>query len=224
LLAAVLAEDGYGVAVEADRSGPDAFGGAVDALAAYDGGGAAKGDLGRIEVEDSGGPWTHTTGDPAGHHGLDIIRALTTEWEPKAITPAAPFGHASTGLYDEQRTCLPRQLERASLKASGEEFLHYQSRARLRARQAARLGTAPSMTADHQRGEQVIEREARRNGHPPTGGRQPGPLPQSAGAHRRGPLLPRGQPRTPLRAVPPSRTPVTAPARANRAVLPRRAC
>jgi serine/threonine-protein kinase RsbW len=34
----------------------------------------------RIEVEDSGGPWTYATGDPAGHHGLDIIRALTTEW------------------------------------------------------------------------------------------------------------------------------------------------
>jgi serine/threonine-protein kinase RsbW len=33
----------------------------------------------RIEVEDDGGPWTEAI-DPAGHHGLDIIRALATEW------------------------------------------------------------------------------------------------------------------------------------------------
>jgi hypothetical protein len=45
----------------------------------------------------------------------------------------------------------------------------------------------------------------------------------SAAAHRRGPLPPRGQPRTRRWRSPPSRTPVTAPARANRAVLPRRA-
>jgi serine/threonine-protein kinase RsbW len=34
----------------------------------------------RIEVEDSGGPWTHATGDSTGHHGLDLIRVLATEW------------------------------------------------------------------------------------------------------------------------------------------------
>src|SRR5690242_5247290 len=47
LLAAVVAEDRHGVAVEADRAGPAALGGALDALAADDGGGAAEGDLGR---------------------------------------------------------------------------------------------------------------------------------------------------------------------------------
>jgi anti-sigma regulatory factor (Ser/Thr protein kinase) len=34
----------------------------------------------RIEVEDSGGPWTPTIGDSTGHHGLDLIRVLATEW------------------------------------------------------------------------------------------------------------------------------------------------
>jgi serine/threonine-protein kinase RsbW len=34
----------------------------------------------RIEVEDSGGPWTHSTGDSTGHHGLDFIRVLATVW------------------------------------------------------------------------------------------------------------------------------------------------
>ncbi len=34
----------------------------------------------RIEVEDNGGPWTPAKGDPTGHHGLDIVRALTADW------------------------------------------------------------------------------------------------------------------------------------------------
>jgi serine/threonine-protein kinase RsbW len=35
----------------------------------------------RIEVKDNGGPWTSaTTVDSAGHHGLDIVRALATDW------------------------------------------------------------------------------------------------------------------------------------------------
>jgi anti-sigma regulatory factor (Ser/Thr protein kinase) len=34
----------------------------------------------RIEVEDNGGPWTPATSDAARHHGLDIIRALATDW------------------------------------------------------------------------------------------------------------------------------------------------
>jgi serine/threonine-protein kinase RsbW len=34
----------------------------------------------RIEVEDGGGSWTHTTGDSTGHHGLDLIPVLATEW------------------------------------------------------------------------------------------------------------------------------------------------
>jgi signal transduction histidine kinase len=37
-------------------------------------------DFVRIEVHDNGGPWTPATADPAGHHGLDIIRALATDW------------------------------------------------------------------------------------------------------------------------------------------------
>ena len=34
----------------------------------------------QVEVEDKGGPWTSTPTDPDRHHGLDIIRALTTDW------------------------------------------------------------------------------------------------------------------------------------------------
>jgi serine/threonine-protein kinase RsbW len=33
----------------------------------------------RIAVEDNGGPWTAVT-DSTGHHGLDIVRALATDW------------------------------------------------------------------------------------------------------------------------------------------------
>lgn len=34
----------------------------------------------RITVEDNGGPWTPAVTDPTGHHGLDIVRALASEW------------------------------------------------------------------------------------------------------------------------------------------------
>jgi two-component sensor histidine kinase len=34
----------------------------------------------RIEVEDNGGPWTPAIIDSTGHHGLDIVRALATDW------------------------------------------------------------------------------------------------------------------------------------------------
>ena len=33
----------------------------------------------RVEVQDHGGPWAAAS-DPTGHHGLEIIRALATEW------------------------------------------------------------------------------------------------------------------------------------------------
>jgi serine/threonine-protein kinase RsbW len=34
----------------------------------------------RIEVEDNGGLWTSVVSDPTQHHGLDIVRALVSEW------------------------------------------------------------------------------------------------------------------------------------------------
>lgn len=34
----------------------------------------------RIEVQDSGGPWTQGMIDPTRHHGLDIVRALIDDW------------------------------------------------------------------------------------------------------------------------------------------------
>ena len=77
-------------------------------------------------------------------------------------------------------------------------------------------------------GERVNGREARRRGqgwkgHPSAGGRQPGPLPlarQRTGAGRCRHAV---SPAPARRRSSPSRTPVTAPARASRAVLPRRA-
>jgi anti-sigma regulatory factor (Ser/Thr protein kinase) len=40
----------------------------------------SPGDDAQIEVEDGGGPWTPGTPETAGHHGLDIVRALATDW------------------------------------------------------------------------------------------------------------------------------------------------
>jgi serine/threonine-protein kinase RsbW len=34
----------------------------------------------KIEVEDNGGPWTPGMSDSTGHHRLDIVRALATDW------------------------------------------------------------------------------------------------------------------------------------------------
>jgi serine/threonine-protein kinase RsbW len=34
----------------------------------------------RIEIQDDGGPWTPAVSDPTGHHGLDILRALASDW------------------------------------------------------------------------------------------------------------------------------------------------
>jgi serine/threonine-protein kinase RsbW len=41
------------------------------------------GHYARIEIEDDGGPWTPTTTNSAGHHGLDIVRTLATDWGTK---------------------------------------------------------------------------------------------------------------------------------------------
>jgi serine/threonine-protein kinase RsbW len=38
------------------------------------------GQQAQVEVEDDGGPWTPGTHDSTGHHGLDIVRALATDW------------------------------------------------------------------------------------------------------------------------------------------------
>ncbi len=34
----------------------------------------------RIEVEDDGGPWAPAMADSTGHHGLDIVQALASNW------------------------------------------------------------------------------------------------------------------------------------------------
>jgi anti-sigma regulatory factor (Ser/Thr protein kinase) len=38
------------------------------------------GDHVHIEVQDNGGPWAPEPSDPNRGHGLDIIRALATDW------------------------------------------------------------------------------------------------------------------------------------------------
>jgi serine/threonine-protein kinase RsbW len=40
----------------------------------------SPGDYAWVEVEDSGGPWTAVISDPTGRHGLDIVRALASDW------------------------------------------------------------------------------------------------------------------------------------------------
>jgi serine/threonine-protein kinase RsbW len=40
----------------------------------------SRGDFIRIEVHDNGGPGAPAVTDPAGHHGLDLVRALADKW------------------------------------------------------------------------------------------------------------------------------------------------
>jgi anti-sigma regulatory factor (Ser/Thr protein kinase) len=40
----------------------------------------SPGDYAWVEVKDDGGPSTPGTRDATGHHGLDIVRALATDW------------------------------------------------------------------------------------------------------------------------------------------------
>jgi hypothetical protein len=40
----------------------------------------SPGDYAWIEVEDDGGPKSPGLRDTTGHHGLDIVRALATDW------------------------------------------------------------------------------------------------------------------------------------------------
>jgi len=40
----------------------------------------SPGNYAWVEVEDDGGPTRPGISDTAGHHGLDIVRALATDW------------------------------------------------------------------------------------------------------------------------------------------------
>jgi serine/threonine-protein kinase RsbW len=40
----------------------------------------SPGSYARIEIEDDGGPWAPAIPGSTGHHGLDIVRALATDW------------------------------------------------------------------------------------------------------------------------------------------------
>jgi serine/threonine-protein kinase RsbW len=58
-----------------------------------------QGDFVRIEVHDNGGLWTPAIADATGRHGLDIVRALATNWgidgDNTARTAWATFNWAS---------------------------------------------------------------------------------------------------------------------------------
>jgi serine/threonine-protein kinase RsbW len=40
----------------------------------------SPGNYAWVEVEDSGGPWAPAISDPTRRHGLDIVRALASDW------------------------------------------------------------------------------------------------------------------------------------------------
>jgi serine/threonine-protein kinase RsbW len=40
----------------------------------------SPGDYAWVAVEDSGGPWNPVISDPSRRHGLDIVRALASDW------------------------------------------------------------------------------------------------------------------------------------------------
>ncbi len=40
----------------------------------------SPGQYARIEIQDNGGSWTPAINDPSGHHGLDIVRGLASDW------------------------------------------------------------------------------------------------------------------------------------------------
>ena len=60
----------------------------------------------RIEVEDSGGPWTGDTSDPTGHHGWDIIRAVANGWGIEGDRTPALSGYGSIGLISRNQAAL----------------------------------------------------------------------------------------------------------------------
>jgi anti-sigma regulatory factor (Ser/Thr protein kinase) len=55
----------------------------------------SPGHYARIEIEDNGGPWTPPSTSSTRHHGLDIVRALATDWgtegDPTTRTTWARF-------------------------------------------------------------------------------------------------------------------------------------
>ena len=40
----------------------------------------SPGNYAWVEVEDNGGPWAPAIGNPTRRHGLDIVRALASDW------------------------------------------------------------------------------------------------------------------------------------------------
>ena len=84
-------------------------------------------DYVRIEVEDNGGPSTHGYMTPPGITGSILSALSLPTGASTAITPPAPSGQDSTGqlLVIERLARFARIAPRP-----GEDFLHYQSRAR----------------------------------------------------------------------------------------------
>jgi serine/threonine-protein kinase RsbW len=132
----------------------------------------SPGDYAWLEVEDNGGPWTPAVRDPSQHHGLDIVRALASEYgvdgdRPHHLGPLRldrvmaprPTGHPDrwTAVIDGQRLReLRRQqaLSQAELAKLAGVSAHTVSklerqpasccRSRTLARLAAALGESPA--------------------------------------------------------------------------------
>jgi anti-sigma regulatory factor (Ser/Thr protein kinase) len=57
----------------------------------------SPGDYVWVEVEDDGGPMNPEIREATGHHGLDIVCALATDWGIDGDQTTPPSGQDSTG-------------------------------------------------------------------------------------------------------------------------------
>jgi len=82
----------------------------------------------RIEIEDNGGPWTQVPVTPSGTMGSTSSASWPLTGESTATRSLVPPGLDSTG----QLMVLTERFARFApiVQSPGEEFLHYQSRAR----------------------------------------------------------------------------------------------
>ncbi len=151
------------------------------------------------------------------------VHRLCTAWPcHRAVTSfyTASSGQAAAGLTREPSRRATSGYCGQAMAARSPDSLWpaapCQARCSVRAKVTASAGLS-ALGADHWRGRRVDEREARSRGRGDGGTRRcwaaAWPAASCAAAHRRGPLPPRGQPRTRPLASPPSRTPMTAPAK-----------
>lgn len=94
----------------------------------------SPGHYARIEVEDSGGPWTPANSDPTRPHGLEIVRALASDWGIEEGHTTRTIWQDSIGLAThtsirrrqaakEQRDQLDRTLTEQRTRTLNERFI-----------------------------------------------------------------------------------------------------